>query len=279
MGTGRRVQTDAGENEVVGKGKRVPPRFWKVLVDLRKTHPGGKLELYYRTQDGDVPNWWVKCYCVSNKYISLGPRPSLSNLKQHFKCQTHSAAVRAARINSRTSTAARSRTRKTTPSRPTHKRTQIPPAPHEKRTTRPPTTSIAKKKISQQAWGPTTPAVPVASTSSTIHAQEEDAMFPRVRLEELYPQPMTRYEGEGEDEDEDEDAAAWFCVDFGLDADDAKVLRRVGFSDDARIEAFARRAGEGTMNLLMEGLKEEGMPCAARLLVRQGLLERAARHA
>ncbi|KAH9923150.1 uncharacterized protein BXZ73DRAFT_103946 [Epithele typhae] len=129
--------------------------------------------------------------------------------------------------------------------------------------------SIAKKN--KKARGPTTPAGAVASTSSTVHASR-DVMFPRVRVDELDTLGI-RHQGEGAD------AAAWFCAEFGLDADDAEVLRRVGFRDDARIEAVARRAGEGTMNMLMEGLKEEGMSCAARLLVREGFYERAARHA
>ncbi|KAH9923133.1 uncharacterized protein BXZ73DRAFT_79550 [Epithele typhae] len=71
------------------------------------------------------------------------------------------------------------------------------------------------------------------------------------------------------------DAATQFCADFGMEAEDAERLRSVGLKNEARVKAMGTLSEEG-MGMLMEALKGEGMDFAGRLLVREGLVRRAA---
>ncbi|KAH9923175.1 uncharacterized protein BXZ73DRAFT_79583 [Epithele typhae] len=65
------------------------------------------------------------------------------------------------------------------------------------------------------------------------------------------------------------DAVARFCDKFGLNADDASLLRAVGL-DEAKIRVFGDVSSE-TLDALLNGLKEEGMSVAGRALVKYGL--------
>ena len=66
-----------------------------------------------------------------------------------------------------------------------------------------------------------------------------------------------------------------FLKEVGLSADLAEVLKQVGIIDEARIKALGKLS-DAVMDRLESSLAEAGLDVAARLLVREGLKQRAA---
>ena len=73
---------------------------------------------------------------------------------------------------------------------------------------------------------------------------------------------------------EDEDAVKRFLNNVGLSAELVEVLRRVGISGEERIKALGRLSDQA-LDKVEESLVEAGLGLAARVLILEGLKERA----
>ncbi|KAH9923134.1 uncharacterized protein BXZ73DRAFT_103932 [Epithele typhae] len=220
-----------------GGNSKAPPSLLASMEKLRRGYPAAKVQLYH--SKGRHPRHWkVKC-SNCDCFIATGPGPvgAIPSVYRHMKSVLHEPAS----AGKDKGAAARGPGGSSSSSAKT------------------------AKSHAERAHAPT------GSASASAPASASATAAPVKRSGGAAP-PRKRQKLAGEAE---LDAAARFCAEFGMEVADAERLRRVGLNNEGRMKALGK-ASEGTLERLMSTLKDAGLDYPGQLLVREGLVQRAA---